>query len=181
MPKLSPEFKKAISSLSSKEMEKIIYRFSKSNQYMYDSLVYEYVDEQNTLELFEDVKEEIEFTFSDLSGRIIQKELAKSIGKSIQTINRFVKITKEKKLEADLLVFLLKIVFDNYSNCFGTCWTVFDSKVAITTNRLYNLVKNKLHYDYQIEYREDLNKYLKAVKKCCNHLDFVFNMAGTFE
>ncbi len=177
MPKLSSEFKKVISSLSSEELQKIIYRFSISNQDIYDTLVYEYVNDKSNIELFAETKDEIGYNFSDISGRIIEKQLAKAIGKSIKEINRFAKITKDKKSEADLLIYLLRIVFDNYDKCLGTCWTIFDSKVAITTKRLYNLVKNKLHYDYRIEYREDINSFIKRLKETSGHIDTVFNMS----
>ncbi len=162
-------------------MKKIIFRFLQINQDVYDSLVYEYVNNNNNTELFENTKDEIEFILSIFSGRTIQKQLAKAISKSVKEINRFTKITKDKKLEADLLVFLLKIVFDNYGDCIGTCWTVFDSRVAITTNRLCNLVKNKLHYDYWIEYRSDLSSFIERLKKTSNHINTVYNISVTFD
>lgn len=177
MPRLTPELKNVITSLTSEEMQKIILRFAKSNQEVYDTLVYEYLNNNNNTELFEKVKEEIEFTLIYLSGRTIQKQLAKAISKSIQKVNRFAKITKDKKLEADLLVFLLNIVFNKYDDCFGTCWTVFDSKVGITTKRLVNLVNKKLHCDYRIEYREDINNFIRKLKKTSSHIDTIFNMS----
>lgn len=177
MPRLTPELKNVISSLTLEEIQKLIFRFARSNKDVYDFLVYEYVNNNNNTELFEKAKEKIGFILLGLSGRIIQKQLAKAIGKSIQEINRFAKITKDKKLEADLLMFLLKIVFKNYGDCFGTCWTVFDSKVGITTNRLLNLVTKKLHYDYQIEYREDINGFIKRLRETSGHIDTIFNMS----
>lgn len=181
MPKLSQEFKDAITSLSEKEKEKIIFRFARKNQEIFDILNYEYAGGENKYDLFEDTKAEIESNFAVLSGRIIQKELAKKIGKSVQSINAFTKVTKDKKLEADLLLFLLKIVFENFSSDLGTCWTVFDSKTAITTNRLYNLVVKKLHYDYHIEYRQDINNFLQILKSKCRHLDYVYGMPAVLE
>lgn len=177
MPKITHEFKQAISSLTLEETQKIIYRFAQRNKDMYDALLYEYVNINNHAELFEEVKEKIEFDLLILPRGTIQKQLARAIGKSIKEINRFVKITKDRKSEADLLVILLKIVFQNYSDCFGTCWTVFDSKVGITTNRLLNLVKNKLHYDYRIDYREDLNNFIKSLKITSGHIDTIYKMS----
>ncbi|MCD4819056.1 MAG: hypothetical protein K8S23_10235 [Candidatus Cloacimonetes bacterium] len=181
MPKLTSDFKQAISSLSPAELKKIIFRFSRNNQAMYDTLSFEYVKDNTAIDLFEEAKEDIEFNFDDLSGRVIQKKLAKAIGNSVQSINEFKKITKDKKLEADLLVFLLKIVFDTYSKELGTCWSIFDSKVAVTTNRLYNLITKKLHQDFLLDYEEDINKFLNILKKECSHLNYVYKMPNTLE
>ncbi len=181
MAKLSPEFKNVIKSLSKKELEKIIIRFAKKNKEMYDSLSFEYLQKDSAIDLFEDAKDEIELLFINLGRRVIQKSLANAIGKSVQIINNFCKITKDAKLEADLLLFLLKIVFDNFSEHLGTCWTVFDSKLAITTNRLFNLLKKKLHEDYWIEYRDNINRFLKILKNNSSHIDYIYSMPHSLE
>lgn len=177
MPRLTPELKNKISLLTPEEMQKIIYRFAQSNKDMYDALVFEYLNSGDDTELFEEAKEYIDMQLSYLSGGIIQKRLAKAIGASVKEINRFAKITKNKKLEADLLLFLLKNVFENYGNCFGSCWTAFDAKVGITTGRLFNLVKNKLHDDYRIEYRDELNGFIVKLKRNSSHISSIFNMS----
>ncbi|WP_372948240.1 hypothetical protein [Mariniphaga sp.] len=71
---------------------------------------------------------------------------------------------------------ILTFVFERFTDDLGTCWTVFDSKLAVTTNRLYNLVTKKLHEDYWIEYREDVNRYLDILHSRSNHLDYIYNM-----
>ncbi|HKL32960.1 MAG TPA: hypothetical protein VJ919_10510, partial [Tangfeifania sp.] len=95
--------------------------------------------------------------------------------------NHFVKVTKNKNREADLLRNLLDKVFENYADELGTCWTVFDSKLAVTTNRLYNLVTKKLHEDYWIEYREDLNRFLDVLHSRSNYLDYLNEMPKSLE
>lgn len=74
---------------------------------------------------------------------------------------------------------LLDEIFENYSNELGMCWTVYDSKLATTNNRFYNLVTKKLHENYLIEYKEPLNDFLKTLHAKSNHLDFVYNMPNT--
>jgi hypothetical protein len=180
MAKLSSEFKEAIHALQKDDLEKIILRFSKKDKEMYESLCFEYVKNETAINLFEDSKEQIEIHFRNLRNSVIQKQLANAISKSVKTINNFRSITKEIKLEADLLLYLLKIVFDNFQDELGTCWTVFDSKLAITTNRLMNLIKKDLHEDYWIEYREEMNNFIKILKRKSRHIDFVYNMPDNF-
>ncbi|MFH1197487.1 MAG: hypothetical protein V1720_17435 [bacterium] len=148
---------------------------------MYDSLCFDYLQNNSVIDLFEDAKDNIENIFSNLNRGIIQKHLAKAISQSIKIVNHFAKTTKDKKLEADLLLFLLTTVFDTFSEHLGTCWTVFDSKLAITTNRLLNLIKKKLHEDYWIEYNDRINSFLRILKSKCNHLDYVYNMPRCLE
>ena len=113
------------------------------------------------------------------SGRIIQKELAKAIGKSIKIINDFKKVAKSPYHEAQALMFLLDIVFVNYTSELGTCFTIFDSKLAIITKRFINLVV-KLHLDYHVEFSKKVDEYTQKLAKHCSHLDTVQNMPTSF-
>ena len=181
MPKLSSDFKQVISKLSYDELIKIVFRFARKNKEMYETLSFEYLQDDSAEELFEDVKQDIDFHFSFVEeGRVIQKNLAKAISNSIQDINEFKKVTKNKKLEADSLVFLLCIVFDRYEEDLGTCWTIFDSKVATTLNRLINLVR-KIHPDYWIEYKKDIDRFIKIMKEKSGSIQTVYKMPNTFE
>jgi hypothetical protein len=178
MPRLSKEFKQAISEIPIDELQKLVMQFASKNQEIYDilNLLYFSGNEAED-ELFEETIEKItdEILFPGERG-IVQKNLAKAIAKSIGYINHFVKVTKNDIREAELLLNLLDDVFENYTDELGTCWTVFDSKLAITTNRLYNLVTKKLHEDYRIEYAEPMNRFLEILHSKSNHLDYVFSM-----
>ncbi|MDY6800605.1 MAG: hypothetical protein SVU94_05210 [Bacteroidota bacterium] len=112
---------------------------------------------------------------SSYSGNLY-RQIASSVGKAIKHVNYYKELTKDKKGEADLLNIILKEVFDDYSQHLGTCFTVFDSKLASTVNRLINLVNKKLHEDYKIEYEDDINRYLGILHEKSNHLDFVYSM-----
>ena len=178
MPRLSKEFKQAIKEIPIEELQKMMIQFASKNREIYDFINLKYVDGYNAEEeLFEETKEKIsdEILFPGERG-IVQKNLAKAITKSVGYINHFVKVSKNKNREADLLRGLLDGVFENYANELGTCWTAFDSKLAVTTNRLYNLVTKKLHEDYRIEYREDLNRFLNILHSGSNYLDYVNEM-----
>jgi len=178
MPRLSKEFKQAIQEIPVKELQKLVMQFASKNPEIYDFINLQYVNGAEAEdELFEETKEKVSDEILFLGERgIVQKNLAKAIAKSVEYINHFAKVTKNEKREADLLLNLLDNVFENYTDELGTCWTVFDSKLAITTNRLYNLVTKKLHEDYLVEYTEPMNRFLEILHSKSNHLDYVYDM-----
>jgi len=183
MPKLSKEFKKAIIEIPVEELQKLVIQFASKNPEIYDFINLQYVNGADAEdELFEETIEKISDEILFLGERgIVQKNLAKAIAKSVGYINHFVKVTKNEKREAELLLNLLDDVFENYTDELSTCWTAFDSKLAITTNRFYNLVTKKLHEDYLVEYREPLNRFLEILHSKSNHLDYVYNMPKSIE
>jgi hypothetical protein len=183
MPRLSKEFKQAIQQIPIDELQKIVLQVASKNSEVFDMLNMKYVSGNAAEdELFEEIKEKIgdEICFMGERG-IIQKNLAKAIAMAIGYINYFSKVTKNEVREAELLLYLLNETFENYSDELGTCWTVFDSKLAITTNRLYNLVTKKLHEDYQIEFVEPINRMLTLLHRKSSHLDYVYNMPKSME
>lgn len=181
MPRLSNDFKQAIEEIPVRELQKLVMQAAAKSQEFYDMINIQYVSgKQAETEILEDMKDKAlgELFYIDDRG-ILQKNLAKSISKAVKHINHYVKVTRNKAGEAELLLCLLDEIFENYSNELGTCWTVYDSKLAVTTNRLYNLVTKKLHEDYLTEYKEPLNDFLETLHAKSNHLDFVYDMPST--
>ena len=181
MPVLSKDFKQAIEEIPVRELQKLVKQAAAGSQEFYDKINIQYVSgKQAETEILEDMKDKVlgELFYIDDRG-IPQKNLAKAITKAVKHINHYVKVTKDKVGEAELLLCLLDEIFENYSNELGTCWTVYDSKLAVTTNRLYNLVTKRLHEDYLTEYEEPLNDFLKTLHAKSNHLDFVYDMPST--
>jgi hypothetical protein len=183
MPKITEEFKAAIKRLPVEDLQIAILKFARKDQTFYDFLNLQYINKNEAEEkLFE---ETISFTYLEidmLGGRgAIQRRIKSAMDRCIKQINHYVKVSKNKKREADLLLFLLDLVTRQYSGELGTCLSTFDSKLALTTNRLYNLVTKKLHPDYFIEYEEKLNEFLQLLHKQSNHLDYVFDMPEVAE
>lgn len=181
MPRLSKEFKQAIQTIPLEELQKIVLKAASKDSEIFDFININYIDKSGASEdLFEQTKEKVSAEIYFVRDRgTVQKNLGKAITKAIGHINHFSKVTKNEIREAELLVFLIDKVFKSYTNELGTCWTVFDSKLAITTNRLYNLVTKKLHEDYQIEFTEPINRFLSVLHSKSNHLDYVYNMPKT--
>jgi transcriptional regulator with XRE-family HTH domain len=183
MPRLSKEFKQAIQEIPVEELQKLVIMAVSKNQEIYDWVNIKYVNgNEAETELFTETKEKSlgEIYLFNERG-ILQKNLASAIGKAVKHINYYEKVTGNNSGEAELLLYLLNEVFENYSVKLGTCWTVFDSKLAITTNRLYNIVTKKLHEDYLVEYTESLNRFLEILHSKSNHLDYVYNMPKKIE
>jgi hypothetical protein len=181
MTVLSKDFKKAIEEIPVPDLQKLVMKAATKNRELYDMINIQFVSgKQAEKELFEVAKDRAldELYYIDDRG-VLQKNLAKAIGKAIKHINHYVKVTSNQVGEAELLHSLLDEIFKDYSNELGTCWTVYDSKLAVTTNRFYNLVTKKLHEDYLIEYKEPLNDFLKTLHSKSNHLDFVYDMPNT--
>ena len=165
MPGLSKDFKQAIAEIPVRDLRKLVMQAAAKHREFYDIINIQYVSgDQAEKEIFEEIKDKAlaELCFVEDRG-VLQKNLVKAISKAVKHINHYVKVTRNKAGEAELLLSLLDEIFKNYSNELGTCWTAYDSKLAVTTNRLYNLVTKKLHEDYTIEYMEPLNNFLKTL------------------
>lgn len=183
MPRLSKEFKEAIKEIPVKDLHELVVKAASKSQEIYDWVNIHYLDgDLAKKELFDVTKEKaLGEIYHYSSHGVLQKSLAKAIGKAVTHINYYVKVTNDIVGEAKLLNSVLKIVFREKANDLGTCWTVFDSKLAVTTNRLYNLVNKKLHEDYRIEYRDDINHFLEILQSRSSHLDYVYGMPKSME
>ena len=178
MPRLSKQFKDAIRQIPSGELQKLLIELAGKHKEIHDIINVRFVEKEDAGDdLFETTKDDIEMEMTLLRGRgPVQKSIAKSMAWCVKQINHFAKVTKNKQREADLLQVLIRKTFDLYVGELGTCWTVFDSKLAITTKRFYTLTTKNLHEDLLMDYRDALNRFLSLLHKNCNHLDFVFDM-----
>lgn len=180
MAKVSNELKTELGKLTKEELKKIVIRFARKYAQMNKTLEFELVESESVEELLEEVYETIEMELRWADGNIIQKPLAKAMSTSIAEINSFKKTTKSKYHEALALQRLLNVVFKDYREHLGTCWTIFDSKVASAAKRYFKLVIS-LHEDYHIEFKDDFEQILKHTKAECRHYDSIFELPDTFE
>ncbi len=177
MPRVSKEDKEKIKDLSKFDLENIVIKFA-SNKEVYDYLYVTYFNnESGAIELFEKTQDEIlDVYYKNYKGYAEQPRKAKSLSACIKKINEFVKVVKDPKAEADLILFVLEIE-DHFSNeLLGTCFTVYDYKIALLVKRLITVVTKKLHRDYLIEYQSIINEFLEKLHSCSNHMDMVYAM-----
>ena len=178
MPRLDKETKERIKNLDYKELQDIVLKLATKEKSSYDYIFVNYLDKEfGEKELFEMAKADLEMIFlKRYKGFSEQLQIANMLGACIKRINEFTKISKNKLFEADLLLYVLEIPFSLTTNMFGTCFTQYDTKVAIIIKRLINVVTKKLHEDYRIEYDETINDYLKILHRTSSHIDTVYNL-----
>ncbi len=178
MPRLDKETKEQIKQLDYNILQEIVIKLASKDQAVYDYLFMNYLDkERGEKELFEATKADLDKLFGKrYKGYSDEMKTANMLGACIKRINEFTKVSKNKNLEADLLIYVLTIPFSLPAGMFGTCFTKFDTKVAQIVKRLITLVTKKMHEDYRIEYVDKINYYLQILHQRSQHNDTVYNM-----
>jgi len=169
--------KEHFSTFSKPELLDVVLKLA-SKKENYDFLLVNYIDTQSgEKDLFEKAKFDIDaLSMKRYKGYAEQQKLANMLSSCTKRINEFVKISKNKQLEADLILYVLEIPFSYSAEMFGTCFTGFDYKVGLLVKRLITLVTKKMHLDYKIEYREKINAFLLLLHQRSNHLDSIYNL-----
>lgn len=177
MPRLDKETIERIKKLEHNELQDIVLKLASKEKIVYDYVFANYLDKEfGEKELFETTKADLEIIFRK-RHKGYSEELQKTnmLGACVKRVNEFTKISKNKIFEADLLLYILEIPFSLSPNMFGTCFSQYDTKVAMIVKRLMNLVTKKLHEDYRVEYEDTLNDYLQKLHRTSNHIDTVYN------
>lgn len=178
MPRISRETKEEIANLSHAELLQIVLKMAAREKSVMDYVMVNYIDKEMGEEVL------YEEAIADLNALMIkgyrgfseQLQWANMLAACIKRINVFTRVSNNKRMEADLLVYLLEVPFSHTPDLFGTCFTRFDTKVAQILKRLITLVTKKLHADYRIEYEDKINNYLKVLHGTSNHLDMIYDM-----
>ncbi len=178
MPVIKKEIKEQIKKLPPNILAEIVIKAATMEKSVYDFVYINYLNKaEGEQELFEQTKEKINALFyKNYRGFSEQLQAKNMLSECIKTVNEFTKASKNKVLEADLLVYILDEAFSYPSDFYGTCFTAFDSKVGQITKRLITLVTKKMHKDYLVEYQEKINRYLQILHTRSNHLDFIYDL-----
>ena len=178
MPKLSEEFKSEIKVLSREDLEKIVIRFAQKYAEMHDYILINHIDKsKGEREVFSDAQSDLDVLMSkSYKGFSFQLQMANKITACVKRINEFDKVCKSKHLVADLCIYVLDSIFSLPENTFGSCFTNFDYKASLLTQKLITLVQKKLHPDYMANYRNNINTYLSILHSRASFHDFVYKM-----
>jgi hypothetical protein len=178
MPLISKEFKVGVQSMPANDLQKLVLKLARSNKEVYDIINITYQGNEEARQDF--FQERVAAINGHLYGYSlkgpIQRSIAKAMGNAVKEVSYYVKITGDKIGEAELLNYLINEVITHHSDDLGTCWTVFDSKLGVTTKRLLNLVTKKLHEDYLLNYKDDINNYLNILHQRSNHIDLIYGL-----
>jgi len=147
-------------------------------RYNYEFLLVNFLDpEGGELTLFDEALADIQLIWDkEFKGRTLQHQLAKRLNACTKRIKEFTVETKSKKLEADLLLYVLQLQFEQSSTVFGARFSGYDYKVALLLKKLISLVTTKLHPDYLLDYQDAINAFLTKIHRTSNRINTVFDL-----
>jgi len=174
MPRSKAILKEQLAHLSKKELAEMVLKLA-GKRYNYEFLLVNFLDKDGGEQtLFEEAIEDIEVLCQkEYKGSTELKQLVKKLNACVKRINEFTIETKSKKLEADLVLFVLKLQFKNPTLVFGARVSGYDYKVGLLLKRLIKLVTKKLHPDYQVDYQEEINEMLTKLHKTSNRINTI--------
>ena len=178
MPRIKKEEKEIINNLSQKELSKIVLKLASKYKLVYEYLYVNYLNkEDGEKDLFNKTLDNIFLCFTKkYKASAPEQKVTKMLSASIKELNIFIKSSKNKNMEAELLIIILEEAFLHPEARLGTCFTSFDNKIAQILKRLITLVTKKMHEDYLIEYQDKINKYLKIIHKQSDFNDYVYKL-----
>lgn len=159
----SKEFKEAISCLTDKEKDKLLYRLLKKDPILAKRLEFELVSAQSVDDKREEMEEQIQERVKDFSeGFYSLGYLNMDIRYLSGEITEYVKITKDKFGEAKLNLLLLKEVLKYNNQHIGNAkWNAKFKKIGVAlvarTFKILTLIQ-KLDQDYFIEFEDPLRE-----------------------
>lgn len=161
MPKITTEFKKQVSTLSRQDLEKVILKFAGRDKFLWGYLKVHYLNpEFGAQELFEETQEGLLLLFEKpFRGKTEAIRRARAITACLKYIDEFSKIVKQPHLDAQLIIQVLDHEFSLPSKL-GSRYQTYDNRVARTVKKLIELIRNKVHEDYHIEYADTIEHYL---------------------
>lgn len=156
--KIFPELQEAILALPSKEKNKLLIRLINKDELLVEQLQFKLLENTDSDLSFRiaQIKEEIDISFKQNIS--YYKDLLSFTRDKITAINRFQKITKDKRGELELLVYIYsKIRTAKIKNTLKD----FHFKLKFKDYSLLRLKKmntllDGLHEDYRIEFEEEL-------------------------
>ncbi|GAB2531292.1 hypothetical protein [Rufibacter soli] len=181
MPVPSADFKQALKKLSEKEKEALILRLVRKDGEAYDTLSFELLEDVTLETLFTRSSETIHDILFTVSGRSLSKALSRGLKKATQEIARYYRVTKDRKGEVELHLYLLQLIFDNFTGQFESVYKTFYVATARLALRTMMLIKKHLHEDYHLEYQDTLNTFLDDLNGRSKRRQLPFNLPMQFE
>lgn len=174
MPLNKPILKEQLAQLSKKELEEMVLKLA-GKRYNYEFLLVNFLDTDGGEQtLYEEAMEDIDrLCEKEYKGSTELKKLVKKLNACVKRINEFTIETKSKKLEADLVLYVLELQFANPVKVFGARVSGYDYKVGLLLKRLITLVTKRLHPDYLVDYQDKINDLLTRLHKTSNRINTI--------
>lgn len=159
--KVSPELEEAILGLPLKEKHKLLLRLINKEELLVEQLQYRLLEnsEADLVYRRNDLKEKIDKIFKTHTLHYY-KDLLFYIRDGVSLINRHMKITKDKRGELELLIFLHQAAFTHLHRIKNN-WRdqlYLEKLVAYSGSKIekMNALLQELHEDFRIEFEEDI-------------------------
>ena len=174
--------KEQVAELSKKELVEIVLKLA-AKRYNYEFLLVNFLDKDGGEQtLFDEAKEDIDkLCQKEFKGRTIQHQIAKRLNACTKRITEFTIETNNKKLEADLVLYVLELQFAYPPKVFGARFSGYDYKVGLLLKKLISLVTKKLHPDYLIDYQDKTNEFLAKLHKTSNRINTIYDLPTKIE
>jgi hypothetical protein len=169
--------KEILLQLHKKELVDMVLKLA-AKRYNYEYLLVNFLDKEGgEFTLFEEAKEDINnLRHKEFKGRTVQHQTVKRLNACVKRINEFTVEAKSKKLEADLVLYVLEMQFDQPVEVFGARMSGYDYKVGLLLKRLITLVYSKLHPDYIVDYQDKINTFLTRIHQTSNRIQTIKNL-----
>jgi hypothetical protein len=174
--------KEQLAQLSKKELAEMVLKLA-GKRYNYEFLLVNFLDKEGGEQtLFDEAKEAIDVLCQkEFKGSTELKQVVKKLNACVKRINEFTIETKSKKLEADLVLYVLELQFKNPAKVFGARVSGYDYKVGLLLKRLITLVTKKMHPDYQVDYQDAINEMLTKLHKTSNRIKTIQELPKSIE
>ncbi|MBF9253931.1 hypothetical protein I2I11_11560 [Pontibacter sp. 172403-2] len=179
MPVISSAFRLAVKQLSDKEKEAVILKAVRRDAELYDLLSFELLEEVTLADVYAQSTDTIQDLLLNASGRSLPKALTRALRKALKEVARYKRITKDAKGEVDLQLYILSLIFNNFTGHFDSYYKVFFTSTVRLLLRTIQLIRKNLHEDYHLEYKPQLDDFLHQVHSRNKPLPVA--LPGTFE
>lgn len=180
MPAPSTEFKRAIKQLSVKELEDLLLKAVRRDAELYDLVRYEILPDVDLRVVQDEHAERISELLQKANGRVMNRALARALGKAAKEVARAKRITKDKRLEVELNMFTLRLVLDEYPSYFDGYFHLFYVATVRLLLRTAKLIP-KLHEDLWLEYQDEFNDMLGTLRAHDKHRQLRYPLPTALE
>ena len=180
MPAPASDFKRALKQLSAKELEDLLLKAVRRDAELYDLVRYEILPDVDLRVVQDEHAERITELLQKANGRVMNRALARALGKAAKEVARAKRITKDKRLEVELNMFTLRLVLDEYPSYFDGYFHLFYVATVRLLLRTAKLIP-KLHEDLWLEYQDEFNDMLQTMRAHDKHRQLRYPLPTALE
>ena len=178
----SLEFKKQLKQLTDKEKDKLILRALRRDAELTDALRFELLPDVTLESVQAETEDRLHEMFNlSVSGYQLHRSLTKALGKAVKEVSRARRVTKDKQLEVDLNMYLLRLILGNYSGALNSSYSSFYKATARLAVRTTGQILKNLHEDYWVEYKPELDEFLQQLGRYDNRWQLTYELPKELE